>query len=279
MRWNGAGWESIPISADGNFDTNPYVAALMDLTENAPNGTFMNLLVRDLIAKTAMITELASHLLEIQDHEGRQGAVFGGQRFVKNAAGTGVVDNDPTGENGLAGFLLGTDGILRAAQADLQTVTIRGNSKFYGEINSPVFVVNQERIYADSVRASGTNMDIRTFIIEECNYWGLDTNVSQLNLTKDVEGYYEGEDIKEIHYYLYNGRSSIDMSYIEFTSINGDKAIADYTGGAGGKISNLQFRYATLSGWKVQMNNLPTSNPFAAGVVWRDGTDLKISNG
>jgi hypothetical protein len=58
MRWNGASWETIEITADGNFETNPYVATLMDLTEGAPNGTFMAILVRDLIAKTAMIEQI-----------------------------------------------------------------------------------------------------------------------------------------------------------------------------------------------------------------------------
>jgi hypothetical protein len=43
------------------------------------------------------------------------GAIFGGARFTKNAAGTGVVDNgtDKTG------FMLGTDGVLKASNVDI----------------------------------------------------------------------------------------------------------------------------------------------------------------
>jgi hypothetical protein len=69
-RWQGGSWERIEISADGNFDTNPYVSALLDLTEGAGDGTFMALFVRDLLAKTALIEYLASHLLNIQDKDG-----------------------------------------------------------------------------------------------------------------------------------------------------------------------------------------------------------------
>jgi hypothetical protein len=111
IRWNGSTWSAIPIKADGNFETNPYIDALIDLTEGAPQGRFMSILVRDLIAKTAMIEELAAQLIQIS----KGGAIFGGERFTKNSGGTGVVDNgtDKTG------FRLGTDGILKASRAEI----------------------------------------------------------------------------------------------------------------------------------------------------------------
>ncbi|MDR0586038.1 MAG: hypothetical protein LBG26_02240 [Treponema sp.] len=84
----------------------------MDLTEGAPDGTFMSILVRDLVAKTAMIQRIASNLLEIQDYDGRHGAIFGGPRFTRD--GDAVIDNDPSG--GLRGFKL-ENGRLTASDA------------------------------------------------------------------------------------------------------------------------------------------------------------------
>jgi hypothetical protein len=100
VRWTGVNWEAVEIKADGTFETNPYVAALMDLTEGAPGGTFMSLLVRDLVAKTAMIENITAKLLRI--HDG--GAIYGGG-YDQNG--------NPTGG---PGFHIGTDGKIRASQ-------------------------------------------------------------------------------------------------------------------------------------------------------------------
>jgi len=107
MRWTGIQWEQVQMEADGNFDSNPYIDALLDLTENAPRGTFLSILVRDLIAKTAMIERLFSHKLRIQtltDADGKhEGAIYGGG-----------YDENGNNPNNLAGFYLGTDGELNA---------------------------------------------------------------------------------------------------------------------------------------------------------------------
>jgi hypothetical protein len=142
MRWTGVSWEAIPISADGDFDTNPYVAALMDLTEGAGNGTFMSILVRDLIAKTSMIEYIASHKLHIQTKDGSAGAVYGGGYDENGNAAGGP------------GFYLGTDGVLKADNLEANRgtfkygtfdgITIKGNSTFSGSITSGPLVVSDE---------------------------------------------------------------------------------------------------------------------------------------
>jgi hypothetical protein len=272
MRWNGAGWESIPISADGNFDTNPYVAALMDLTENAPNGTFMNMLVRDLIAKTAMITYLASHLLEIQNHEGRQGAIFGGERFSKS--GTGVVDNDPTGALGLAGFKMGVDGILKASGAVLNNIDITGNSRFQGAVDATVLVVNQEPLYSQW-RETGLNKNVLNFVNEEFAYYGITPDsISGTFLSKDIQGSYSSIGVKHITYITPSRGGAGDVPRLEL--VCDDNTVLEFYRTE--TISGLQFRYIT-NGWNVSMNNIPVTDPKAIGALWRDGTDLKISNG
>jgi hypothetical protein len=130
MRWNGTSWAAIEIKADGNFDTNPYVAALMDLTEGAPNGTFMSILVRDLVAKTAMIERIQAELIQIQN------AIFGGERFTKS--GDSVVDNgaDKTG------FKLGADGRLIASNAEISGKINANAGEFTGSITPLAGIYN-----------------------------------------------------------------------------------------------------------------------------------------
>jgi hypothetical protein len=69
MRWNGVSWGQIPIIADGNFESNPYMAAMYDFTNGAPNAAFLSLLVQNLIAKTAMIENLFSKVITLNKNK------------------------------------------------------------------------------------------------------------------------------------------------------------------------------------------------------------------
>jgi hypothetical protein len=261
-----------------------YMEALRDITAGAPDGIFSNVFCEVLFAQQAAINTLQSQLIQILNG----GAIFGGERFTKN--GQNVVDNDPTGSLGASGFMLDSEGRLQASNAEIrglvnskygifEDVTITGNSKFYGEIDATVLIANKEPSYSESVRSTGINKDVKTFIKEEFNYWGLPTNVMEYYLKKDIDGTYKESGVKNILYYLYNGRAIIDLSYILLTYYDDTTIEFRYDNSGVGKISNLQFRYASLGTWKVQMKNLPTSDPKVVGVLWRDGTDLKISNG
>jgi hypothetical protein len=112
------------MSADGNFETNPYVAALMDLTEGAPTGTFMSILVRDLIAKTAMIERIFSHKIRIQKIGDDEGAIYGGG-FDQNGNTTGG-----------PGVYIGTNGKLKAVDGEFSGRVVATEGEFRGTIHA-----------------------------------------------------------------------------------------------------------------------------------------------
>jgi hypothetical protein len=134
MRWNGVSWEAREIKADGNFETNPYVAALMDLTEGAPNGAFMAILVRDLIAKTAMIEQIQAQLIQVH------GAIFGGERFVKYENTVVDLGTDKIG------FKLGADGKLMASNAEISGKIKATEGEFRGTLD--VVNINLKGIFS-----------------------------------------------------------------------------------------------------------------------------------
>jgi len=47
---------------------------------------------------------------------------------------------------------------------------------------------------------------------------------------------------------------------------------------AGSLPAALSFRYST-EGWTVSINQLPENDPRIPGVIWRDGTNLRVSIG
>jgi hypothetical protein len=270
MRWNGVSWEAIPVSADGNFETNPYVAALMDLTEGAPAGTFMSVLVRDLIAKTAMIEYIASHKIHIQTKDGNSGAIYGG----------GYDENgNPTGG---PGFYLGTDGKLKALNgefsgtvnadsgsfknATIQDVLITGNSIFEGDIRSGPLVLSNEI----------TNPTIYT-INSGTSLWDIMKSPGMVNST--------GTHTVMVYNASYDGKSVV-MVTITFWGSEGN-AVFVYSDGSSETVAMVRnyndtknlghtFRYALGTGGKTfRLHNLPTAGN-ATGDVYRNGNYLMI---
>jgi len=59
------GWYQIPVEADGNFESNPYMQSMADNLNSAPRGRFLSIIVQDLIAKTAMIEKLFTRYVEM----------------------------------------------------------------------------------------------------------------------------------------------------------------------------------------------------------------------
>jgi hypothetical protein len=105
--------------------------ALKDITDGAPDGIFSNMFCQVLFAQQAAIDTLQSQLIQLLDG----GAIFDGARFTKNTAGTGVVDNgtDKTG------FMLGTDGVLKASNVDISG-TVNATSGVFGLVDSTGFL-------------------------------------------------------------------------------------------------------------------------------------------
>jgi hypothetical protein len=130
-QWSGTGWAKLATETN----TTKYLAAINDITENAPPGIFSDVFCQVLFAQQAAIDTLESQLIQIKN------AIFGGERFTRS--GDSVVDNgaDKTGVMiGADGRLLASDvnvsGIVNADSGMFKDVIIMGNSLFQGNIMS-----------------------------------------------------------------------------------------------------------------------------------------------
>jgi hypothetical protein len=152
IRWNGESWEQIPVAADGDFESNPYMQALFDLTEGAPMGTFMSLLVQDLIAKTAMIEKLFAQFIKVN------GAIYGG----------GYDENgNPTGG---AGFHLGSNGRLKAVDVDIS-----------GAVSATAG--NFSKVSAQDMSIKGGSIEIGPLFVSKTSVGGTSTVIHQAGMT------------------------------------------------------------------------------------------------
>ena len=88
LRWNGFSWEQIPLDASGSFESGPYAAALMDLTAGAPMGMFVSVLVRNLVANTALINELQASIITLSG-----GGVLQSENFLTGVRGARILAN------------------------------------------------------------------------------------------------------------------------------------------------------------------------------------------
>ena len=177
MRWTGTAWLQIPVELDGNFESNPYMLAMFDLTNNAPSAAFMTLMVQNLVAKTAMIEKIFTSLLKVNNN----GAVFGGPRFMINAQGQ-LIDN---GAN-LAGFKLGADGKLLASNVDISgrieaesgiftNVTGVNMDIIGGVINIGPLYASEEAAPSSTVIPSTTLVHVAIHIINNNFNWPTDS--------------------------------------------------------------------------------------------------------
>ena len=137
MRWNGTQWEYVLMEADGNFESNPYMVAMMDILEGAPTGKFLALLVGDLIAKTAMIEKLYM----------QQGVISGGG-YIRSAE-TDPVTGKPLlliNKNGIEAINGKFSGKVNADSGTLDSVTIERSSILRGQIDAGALQVQPSEI-------------------------------------------------------------------------------------------------------------------------------------
>jgi hypothetical protein len=279
LEWTGV--SAVEIKADGNFETNPYIAALMDLTEGAPNGTFMSLLVRDLIAKTAMIEYVQAQLIQVQN------AIFGGERFVKYKPENGpayVSDqgSDKTGFKLADGKLIASNaeisGIINANGGDFNNITITGKSSFFGNIYSNALISTDEIVSPGVTKTFSSNNRVRD-VAEYFGRPGYDVAADWndvFNVTSGSYGtnsYYQNLIRIEINYevtyrsydmilYFANGLKV----YIYADSSNLNPTIKDTLiigGGASGK--KLRFIGVPQGG---------NDNTYEQGTVWVDSSGV-----
>jgi hypothetical protein len=284
MRYTGTQWEKVPIKADGNFESNPYVAALMDLTEGAPQETFMSILVRDLIAKTAMIERIFTYKMRVQqkiENDGsiHEGAIFGG--------GYNEHGNPTDGP----GFYLGTDGIFKAVKAILKSINITGDStfneecNFFGNINAgPLIVSNISFTEPTFKYNAGTTAD--TIVDAMMSLFGIDSTTLLSYERREIVGSYGNQNISAIRFSSnFNAITPNSTRYIVDIAIgNSYTEIARTVKVSGGYNRNttaqvLSFKYKTeiITNKILMLENLPTI-PQQKGVVWVDGNGfLKLS--
>ena len=60
-------WEQIPIDVDGDFESNPYMQSMADSLQGSPTGRFLNLIVGNLVARTAMIEKLFAETMILKN--------------------------------------------------------------------------------------------------------------------------------------------------------------------------------------------------------------------
>jgi hypothetical protein len=120
MLWDGTGW-TIMTPADNPLQ---YMEALKDITDGAPDGIFSNVFCQVLFAQQAAIDTLQSTLIRILK------AIYGGDRFNED----GSVKDDSK-----AGFWLGADGRLKAANAEISG-TVNATSGVFGLVDSTGFL-------------------------------------------------------------------------------------------------------------------------------------------
>jgi hypothetical protein len=251
----------------------------MDLTEGAPNGAFMSILVRDLIAKTAMIERIQAELIQVQN------AIFGGERFSRS--GDSVIDNGA----GKIGFMLGADGrliasdviisgIINALSGRFSNVEILGNSLFQGNITSgPLVLSNDSPTGVTHTLNSGASaIEIRNVMLTAAG------EPINNNGTYTVTGSYSNKQLVKIGY-IYDYRSpngtNFELSIYAYFSDGTNSRIAFRKEQSKDVVTNntisspLTFAFTT-TGKTFKLTNLP-STPIAPNVVYKDSDGfLKI---
>jgi len=270
MRWTGIQWEQVQMEADGNFESNPYIAALLDLTENAPRGTFLSILVRDLIAKTAMIERLFSHKLRIQtltDANGtHEGAIYGGG-----------YDENGNNPNNLAGFYLGTDGKLKAVDGIFSGIIDANDGIFKGELEvGPLSILKGPSAGKTLNYPIGTSAKTIFDHVRQTGYFSATgtyggTNVNGITITHVLT-----REQQSIYIFTY---------YDTKIFINGGALIAHYRKTGQTTISTNAYSETetnpvitsaamniaiTLPDKLLRLMNLPTTKPTEPNIVYRN---------
>jgi hypothetical protein len=120
-RWNGADWEEI----DPVKETAPYMEALMDLTEGAPDGRFTAIFCRVIGAQQALIDTLMARVLTMT-----------GDGVIQSEGFTGIDGN-------VKGYrLTARNGRIEANHGVFKDIDIFGTSTFAGNINSGMLQVS-----------------------------------------------------------------------------------------------------------------------------------------
>jgi hypothetical protein len=187
------------------------------------------------------------------------------------------VDNDPTGDLGLAGFKLGADGILQAsngvfngivnaASGTFQNVDISDTSIFRGIIQSgPLLLSDENPSSIEFSFAAGTNP--QTIYTTVQSYLG---NTGQGNFIYPVVGSYNAKNVITI---------TLSYSTGYFTKYEVDLSFSDstYQRFTTNMTISYELKFRLASGGKtLKITDLP-DGPTSPGVLYQNNGVLMIT--
>jgi len=178
---------------------------------------------------------------------------------------------------GQSGFRIKHNG-----DAEFNNAVFRGRVEadsgfFHGELEAGPLKVNTETLYSSGWRNHSSGKAVSAIINEEFALWGKTPGGQMpVTVTKPCRGTYGSTDIVNINIYDQGHAGVGNISGITLTFANGSSSGLIQDGGT--LPQNLSFRYST-QGWNARLENIDTTDPKIPGVLWRDGTNLKISIG
>jgi hypothetical protein len=272
MRWNGASWEQV----SSENETSLYMAALMDLTEGAPDGTFTAVFCRVIAAQQAFINELQTKLIHVES------AIYGGERYDQNG---NVIDDSKDG------YWLGSNGRLRAVGGEFDTVDILGNSIFHGDIISGPLVLLSDTpegnkytapagSSASGIPVPDNNMPIlgrygSIDIIKGRKYEYINTIKVHNSSYKDTDEY------TDIYFVTTSGSDMLIARRIIQERWHHEGGFENYWWREVNYIYPITTAYYlewqyVMSGKTLRLIDLPTKIPEQPGTVYRSGNNLMI---
>jgi len=266
--FNGMQWIELDPALPGNREK--YMAALMDLLKDAPNGQFNTLFCLHLIAQEAFVKYLEALEITLSELTENGKTQMGSIKSQNYRAGVSGFKIDYSGD---AEF---NNAVFRG-HVEADSGYFRGRIEadegfFRGLLETTVLRASTEEVYSDPrTYAAGTTT--QSVIISERSFWGIGSG-TLINKNIEVDGTFLGRPVKQIHFYEVNGRPMLRYNAIVITFA--DDTTAELWDQEPLPSGGLTFRRVT-AGWNIQMRNLPTSDPRIANVLWRDGTDVKIS--
>jgi hypothetical protein len=199
-------------------------------------------------------------------------SIYGGDRF--HFDGTQIIDKGAH----LPGFWLNKDGILKASGAKISGRIEADEGYFKANLETPVLQASTSLLYSD-IKNFNAGTSLKNLVLNEFVFWGIPTNTSSVISipTKKIIGMYDGNLLSTIDIIYDGSRSVVDGSGIILTFSDNTKL--EYRVSSQPTLpKTLSFRYIA-DGWNVSIKNIPLYDPKIPNMLWKDGTDLKISNG
>jgi len=254
-----------------------YMGALPELLKNAPNGYFNNLFCMLLIAQDIFAQQISALNITLSEQTDAFGkpkqGVIQSSNFVEGVSGFRIKFNGDAEFNNaiFRGRIEATSGFFHGE------LTAGGNSSFQGiSIEAgPLQVKPAGTVYSLSYNAGTSISTIMNDIASRTGQSPLDVSISIKNGLYDNKNITHISGRRDIFQSPFDG--SIIIMYLLFIIPESGLFIVEGNNNSTlSKPLSFSFEYGDVV---FKLINLPVSDPHIAGVVWRDGTNLKISLG